>query len=131
MRARDAVISVNEIDFNRAVTVHMSAVTIGQLTTDDMFEGPRVAIDVLVDGETQDFAVLHVVTDYWNISGMVLTNTIMADNQDDPNTLEYVLLKVFNGGYEVVQQVFRLDEDIAVNHAGRTTMDLLAKLYLE
>lgn len=131
MDVRGALITVNKDDFVRAVTAHMSAILLGQVTTDDMFEAPSAAIIVYIDGDEHVFSIRRTVTDYSALSGMILSRPIIADSPDEPNTLEYVLLKVFNGDFEEVQKVYSLGEDVAVDNAGRTAMDLLAKLYLE
>lgn len=131
MEVRSATIVVEYSELARALTAHLTAVLLGQVTRDDAFEAPSASIMLQIDGAFHSFRVLHVITDYTDISGLVLQNSALSDEEDVPNTLEYVLVRFYGVEFEALNYIYSMSEEEAVDNKGRTTLDLLEKLYTQ
>lgn len=131
MEVRSAAIDVEYGELTRALTAHLAGALLAQTTKDDAFEAPSASIMVQIDGAIHSFSVLHVVTDYRDISGLILQNSAQGDEEDAPNTLEYILIRFYGVEFEALNFIYSMSEDEAVDNKGRTTLDLLEKLYTQ
>ncbi len=131
MEVRSATVDVEYSELARALTAHLTAVLLSQVTRDDAFEAPSASIMVQIDGAIHGFRVLHVVTDYTDISGLVLQNSALSDEDDVPNTLEHILIRFYGVEFEPLNYIYSMSEDEAVDNKGRTTLNLLEKLYTQ
>jgi hypothetical protein len=131
MKIRSATVDVDYTELTRALTAHMTGALLGQVTRHDGFEAPPTGIMVQIDGGIRSFGVQHVVTDYTEVTGLVLCTNALSEPGDSAVNLEYVLIRFYGVEYEALSFIYSMTEEEADDNRGRTLLNLLEKLYTQ